>query len=67
MPEQPSQEQLLDCFASHVSPQKVKMYRMWGVDFIPGRREGVRVWGTWKDIERLRRKIHVWAREAGIR
>ncbi len=44
MPEQPSQEQLLDYFASYVSPQKVKMYRMWGVDFIPGRREGVRVW-----------------------
>ena len=44
MRETPSQEQLLDYFASHVSPQKVNMYRMWGVDFIPGRREGVRVW-----------------------
>jgi acetylornithine/succinyldiaminopimelate/putrescine aminotransferase len=39
-----SQEHLLDLFAQHVSPQKVKMYRLWGVDFIPGRREGVRVW-----------------------
>ncbi len=44
MREQASQEQLLDYFASYVSPQKVKMYAMWGVDFIPGRREGVRVW-----------------------
>src|SRR3972149_4840515 len=44
MPEQPSQQQLLDYFAGYVSPQKVSMYRMWGVDFIPGRREGVRVW-----------------------
>jgi acetylornithine/succinyldiaminopimelate/putrescine aminotransferase len=39
-----SQEQLLGYFADYVSPQKVKMYRMWGVDFVPGRREGVRVW-----------------------
>ena len=44
MPEQRSQQQLLDYFAGYVSPQKVNMYRMWGVDFIPGRREGVRVW-----------------------
>ena len=43
MPEQRSQQQLLDYFAGYVSPQKVNMYRMWGVDFIPGRREGVRV------------------------
>ena len=39
-----TQEELLDLFAQHVSPQKVKVYKMWGVDFIPGRREGVRVW-----------------------
>src|SRR3990172_2297062 len=44
MPEQPSQQQLLGYFAGYVSPQKVSMYRMWGVDFIPGSREGVRVW-----------------------
>ena len=44
MSEQRSQQQLLDYFAGYVSPQKVNMYRMWGVDFIPGRREGVRVW-----------------------
>lgn len=39
-----SQGQLLEDFARYVSPQKVQMYRMWGVDFIPGKREGVRVW-----------------------
>jgi putrescine aminotransferase len=44
MPQQHSQEELLTFFSEHVSPQKVRMYRMWGVDFIPGRREGVRVW-----------------------
>jgi len=31
MPEQPSQEQLLDYFAGYVSPQKVKVYQLWGV------------------------------------
>ena len=40
MSEPRSQQQLLDYFAGYVSPQKVNMYRMWGVDFIPGRREG---------------------------
>src|SRR3990172_6949244 len=54
MSEPRSQQQLLDYFAGYVSPQKVNMYRMWGVDFIPGRREGVRVWDhdgrrTWID------------------
>ncbi len=44
MHDQPTQEQLLAYFADHVSPQKVQMYRLWGVDFVPGRREGVRVW-----------------------
>src|SRR3972149_3201364 len=44
MPAQRSQQQLPDHFAAYASPQKVNMYRMWGVDFIPGRREGVRVW-----------------------
>ena len=44
MPDQYTQQQLLDDFATYVSPQKVQMYKMWGVDFIPGRREGVRVW-----------------------
>ena len=39
-----SQQQLLDDFAAYVSPQKVEMYKLWGVDFIPGRREGVRWW-----------------------
>ncbi len=39
-----SQQELIEMFAQYVSPQKVKMYQMWGVDFVPGRREGVRVW-----------------------
>lgn len=39
-----SQEELLDQFAAHVSPQKVAAYRLVGWDFVPGRREGVRVW-----------------------
>jgi putrescine aminotransferase len=44
MRDMPSQQQLIEDFANHVSPQKMKAYQMWGVDFIPGRREGVRVW-----------------------
>ncbi|MBI1886732.1 MAG: aspartate aminotransferase family protein [Chloroflexi bacterium] len=39
-----SQEDLLNDFATYVSPQKVNMYRLMGVDIVPGRREGVRVW-----------------------
>src|SRR5574341_962715 len=39
-----SQEDLLDTFAAYVSPQKVEMYKLVGWDFIPGRREGIRVW-----------------------
>jgi putrescine aminotransferase len=39
----PDQE-LLEEFATYVSPQKVATYRMAGWDFVPGRREGVRVW-----------------------
>ena len=62
MAEQPTQEQLLGYFADYVSPQKVRMYQMWGVDFVPGRREGVR-----EDMERLRLSIDGWAREAGAR
>jgi putrescine aminotransferase len=41
----PDQE-LLEEFASYVSPQKVATYRLAGWDFVPGRREGVRVWDT---------------------
>ncbi|MDO8616308.1 MAG: aminotransferase class III-fold pyridoxal phosphate-dependent enzyme [Dehalococcoidia bacterium] len=48
MTRRPSQEELLDDFAAHVSPQKVAGYRLIGWDFIPGRREGVRVW-DWED------------------
>ena len=38
------QQELLQDFASYVSPQKVAAYRLIGWDFVPGRREGVRVW-----------------------
>ncbi len=38
------QETLLETFAAHVSPQKVAGYRLIGWDFVPRRREGVRVW-----------------------
>jgi acetylornithine/succinyldiaminopimelate/putrescine aminotransferase len=31
-------------FESYVSPQKVATYRALGFDFVPGRREGVRIW-----------------------
>ncbi len=44
MNERPSQEDVLDNFAAHVSPQRVAAYRLIGWDFVPGRREGVRVW-----------------------
>ncbi len=43
-----AQQELLDAFSSHVSPQKVAAYRLVGWDFIPGRREGVRVW-DWEE------------------
>ena len=39
-----SDQELLEEFASYVSPQKVATYRMAGWDFVPGRREGIRVW-----------------------
>lgn len=43
-----SQQELLDAFSNYVSPQKVSAYRLVGWDFIPGRREGVRVW-DWEE------------------
>src|ERR1700693_2019655 len=39
----PDQE-LLEEFANYVSPQKVVIYPIAGWDFVPGGREGVRVW-----------------------
>lgn len=39
-----SDSELLEEFASYVSPQKVATYKLAGWDFVPGRREGVRVW-----------------------
>ncbi len=69
MPEKPSQEQLLDYFANHVSPQKVKMYRTWGVDFIPGPMPDFRPLRPWAGATFLAEteiEIHrpgVWATE----
>jgi acetylornithine/succinyldiaminopimelate/putrescine aminotransferase len=37
-------QELLQEFADYVSPQKVATYRLAGWDFVPGRREGIRVW-----------------------
>jgi acetylornithine/succinyldiaminopimelate/putrescine aminotransferase len=39
-----SDQELLEEFAAYVSPQKAATYRLAGWDFVPGRREGVRVW-----------------------
>jgi len=37
-------EQAIADFAAYVSPQKVRAYQALGFDFVPGRREGVRLW-----------------------
>lgn len=41
-----SDSELLEEFAGYVSPQKVATYKLAGWDFVPGRREGVRVWDS---------------------
>ncbi|GAF85999.1 unnamed protein product, partial [marine sediment metagenome] len=40
----PTSESVINDFASYVSPSKVAAYRQMGIDVVPGRREGVRVW-----------------------
>ena len=40
----PTGESVINDFASYVSPSKVAAYRQMGIDVVPGRREGVRVW-----------------------
>jgi putrescine aminotransferase len=40
----PDKEQVIQDFASYVSPGKVAMYKALGTTIVPGRREGVRVW-----------------------
>lgn len=40
----PDKEQVIQDFASYVSPGKVAMYKALGTAIVPGRREGVRVW-----------------------
>jgi len=39
-----TKEQAIADFAAYMSPQKVTLYRALGVDFVPGRREGCRIW-----------------------
>ena len=40
-PESYTKQQAIADFAEYVSPQKVRAYQSLGVDFVPGRREGV--------------------------
>ena len=40
----PDRDQVIQDFASYVSPGKVAVYRALGTTIVPGRREGVRVW-----------------------
>ena len=39
-----TKQQAIADFAAYVSPQKVRAYEALGFDFVPGRREGVRIW-----------------------
>lgn len=39
-----SKEQSIADFAEYVSPGKVKAYELMGIDIVPGKREGIRVW-----------------------
>ena len=41
---QRSQKEIIEEFARYVSPGKVKVYRSLGFEFVPGRREGCRIW-----------------------
>ncbi len=39
-----TKQQAIADFAAYVSPQKVRAYEALGFDFVPGRREGARIW-----------------------
>jgi len=39
-----SQKEIIEDFAHYVSPGKVRVYRELGFEFVPGRREGCRIW-----------------------
>ena len=43
-PDSYTKQQAIADFAEYVSPQKVRAYQALGVDFVPGRREGARIW-----------------------
>jgi acetylornithine/succinyldiaminopimelate/putrescine aminotransferase len=42
--DQRSQEEVIEEFASYVSPSKVRLFRQWDFGVVPGRREGSRIW-----------------------
>jgi acetylornithine/succinyldiaminopimelate/putrescine aminotransferase len=46
--------QIIDDFARYVNPGRVEVYRDMGVDFVPGRREGVWLW----DVDGSRRLLN---------
>jgi acetylornithine/succinyldiaminopimelate/putrescine aminotransferase len=50
-----TKEQAIANFEKYISPQKVAAYRALGFDFVPGRREGVRIW----DIDGSRSLINL--------
>ena len=52
-----SKEQAIAEFEAYISPQKVAAYRALGIDFVPGRREGSRIW----DIDGSRSLINLRA------
>jgi len=41
---QRSQKEIVEDFARYVSPGKVRVYRSLGFEFVPGKREGCRIW-----------------------
>nr|HID14893.1 aspartate aminotransferase family protein [Anaerolineae bacterium] len=51
---QQPKEQIIKDYARYVSPGRVAVYRQMGVDFVPGRREGVWLW----DVDGSRRLLN---------
>ena len=49
----PTQEETVAWFSDHVSSGKAEFFAQYGMEFVPGRREGVHIWdasGDWKLI-----------------
>jgi putrescine aminotransferase len=51
---QQEKAQIIEDYARYVSPGRVEVYRAMGVDFVPGRREGVWLW----DVDGSRRVLN---------